>query len=187
MSDLIDLPQDGTSTAENWRERVLDGMGRRLEQMVASHEVTDFSGEAERATVNAMADAVGTANRINDRLGAFYTTDRVRKVLGDVSRQAVSERAKNHRLLRVKTADGVVLFPAFQFINGAVATGLRKLLSILLGTGVDGWAVTYWLTARLAQLGESTALDVLASGDSGRIAKLGKLAATDAAGWHAAA
>ncbi|GAA4377005.1 hypothetical protein [Paeniglutamicibacter cryotolerans] len=187
MSDLIDFTQGGASTAENWRERVLDGVGRRLDQMVASQEVTDFSGEAGRATVNAMADAVLRANRINDRLGAFYTTDRVRKVLGDVSRQAVSERVKNHRLLRVKTADGVVLFPAFQFINGAVAPGLQHLLSVLLGTGVDGWTVTYWLTARLAQLGESTALEVLASGDSDRIAELGKLAATDAAGWHAAA
>ncbi|PQZ92353.1 hypothetical protein CQ018_12710 [Arthrobacter sp. MYb227] len=113
MSDSIDRPQGDKSTAENWRERVLDGVGRRLDQMMASKEVTNFSGESERATVNAMADAVLAANRINDRLGAFYTTDRVRKVLGGISRQAVSERVRNNRLLRVTTADGVVLFPAF--------------------------------------------------------------------------
>lgn len=187
MSDVIDRPQGDTLTAENWRERVLDGVGRRLDQMLASKEVTDFSGEAERATVNAMADAVLAANRINDRLGAFYTTDRVRKVLGGISRQAVSERVKNDRLLRVTTADGVVLFPAFQFANGAVVPGLQKLLKVLLGTGADGWVVAYWLTARLAQLGETTALDVLASGDTDRIAELEKLAADDASGWHAAA
>ncbi|MDQ0277447.1 hypothetical protein QO003_001750 [Arthrobacter silviterrae] len=187
MSEVIDRPQSDTSTAENWRERVLDGVGRRLDQMVASNEVNDFSGESERATVNAMADAVLATNRINDRLGAFYTTDRVRKVLGGVSRQAVSERVKNDRLLRVKTADGVFLFPAFQFANGAVVPGLQKLLEVLLGTGVDDWTVAYWLTARMAQLGETTALEVLASGDSDRIAELEKLAADDAVGWHAAA
>lgn len=187
MSDVIHRPQGEKSTAENWRERVLDGVGHRLDQMLASNEVTDFSGEAGRATVNAMADAVLTANRINDRLGAFYTTDRVRKVLGGISRQAVSERVKNDRLLRVTTADGVVLFPAFQFANGAVVPGLQKLLKVLLGTVVDGWTVAYWLTARLAQLGETTALDVLASGDTDRIAELEKLAADDAAGWQTAA
>ncbi|GAA5227005.1 hypothetical protein [Paeniglutamicibacter antarcticus] len=187
MSNVIDHRQDDLSSAENWRERVLDGVGRRLEQMVASNEVTDFSGESERATINAMADAVLAANRINDRLGAFYTTDRVRKVLGGISRQAVSERVKNDRLLRVTTADGVILFPRFQFANGAVLPGLQKLLKILLGAGADGWTVAYWLTARLAQLGESTALDVLASGDSDRIADLQRLATDDAASWHAAA
>lgn len=187
MSDVIDRPQDDVSTAENWRERVLDGVGRRLEQMLASNEVTDFSGESERVTVNAMADAVLAANRVNDRLGSFYTTDRVRKVLGGISRQAVSERVKNHRLLRVTSADGVLLFPAFQFSNEKMLSGLQKLLKVLLGSGVDGWTVAYWLTARLGQLGEVTALEILASGDSDRIAELQRLAAGDAASWHAAA
>lgn len=187
MSDAIELPHGDTSIPESWRERVLGGVGRRLDQTMAANEVTDFSGEPERATVNAMAEAVLAANRINDRLGDFYTTDRVRKVLGGISRQAVRERVRNNRLLRVTTADGVALFPAFQFASDAVLPGLQKLLKVLLETGVDGWTVAYWLTARLAQLGEATALDVLASGDADRINELQKLAADDAALWHAAA
>src|SRR3954453_19699037 len=86
MNDVVDQTRRKTLTAEDWRERVLDGVGRRLDRMVASNEVTDFSADTERVTVNAMADAVQTANRINDRLGPFFTTDRVRKVLGGVSR-----------------------------------------------------------------------------------------------------
>lgn len=65
--------------------------------------------------------------------------------------------------------------------------GLQKLLQVLLETGVDGWTVAYWMTSRLAQFGEATALDVLVSGDTDRVAALQKLAADDAAGWHAAA
>ncbi|WP_181149874.1 hypothetical protein [Arthrobacter sp. MYb227] len=52
---------------------------------------------------------------------------------------------------------------------------------------MDGWTVAYWMTSRLAQFGEATALDVLVSGDTDRVAALQKLAADDAAGWHAAA
>lgn len=187
MNDVLDHALRETLTPEAWRERVLDGVGRRLDQLVASREVTDFSADTERATVTAMTDAVRTANRINDRLGAFYTTDRVRRVLGDISRQAVSQRVGSHRLLRVTTADGEKLFPAFQFRGNDVVPGLQDLLRVLLHAGADGWTVAYWLTARIGQFGESTALDVLDSGDSDRIAELKTLAADDAAGWHDAA
>lgn len=186
MNDVLDQEQRQSLTSEAWRERVLDGVGRRIDQLVASHEVTDFSAETERATVNAMTDAVQTANRINDRLGAFYTTDRVRKVLGGISRQAVSQRVGSNRLLRVTTADGEKLFPAFQFKDEEVAPGLQDLLRVLLDSGVDGWTAAYWLTARISQLGEATALDVLSSGDADRIAELNTLAADDVAGWRAA-
>lgn len=128
-----------------------------------------------------------TANRINDRLGAFYTTDRVRKVLGGVSRQAVNQRVHSNRLLRVVTADDEKLFPAFQFKGQDLVPGLQDLLKVLLDSGVDGWTVAYWLTARIGQFGQTTALDVLDSGDADRIAELTTLAADDAAGWHTAA
>lgn len=187
MNDILARAPREMLTSEAWRERVLDGVGRRLDQLVAAHEVTDFSADTERATVNAMTDAVQTANRINDRLGAFYTTDRVRKILGGISRQAVSQRAKSNRLLRVTTADGEKLFPAFQFKDHDVVPGLQDLLKVLLDSGVDGWTVAYWLTARIGQLGEATALEVLESGDVDRIAELKTLAADDAAGWCATA
>ena len=187
MDNVLDRRPREALTPEDWRERVLDGVGRRLDQMVSSHEVTEFSSDSESATVNAMADAVQSANRINDRLGAFYTTDRVRKVLGGVSRQAVSQRVQGHRLLRVTTADGEMLFPAFQFKDQEVVPGLQGLLKVLLDSGVDGWTVAYWLTSRIGQLGEATALDVLASGDTDPMAELEILAADDAAGWRAAA
>lgn len=178
---------DEPSTAENWRERVLEGVGRRLDLMLASNEVTDFSDVSGRAAVSAMADAALATQRINGRLGAFYSTGRVQKVLGGATCQAVNELVKNDCLLHVAAADGVVLFPAFQFANGALLPGLQQLLKILHCTGADGWTVAYWLTARLALLGEMTAVEVLASGDTDRIAVVEKLAAAEAAGWRASA
>lgn len=187
MNDVLDRKHKDSLASEDWRARVLRSVAGRLDQMVSSRELTDFSADSEHAVVNAIADAVKTTNRINDRLGAFYTTDRVRKVLGGVSRQAVSQRVQGHRLLRVTTADGENLFPAVQFKGRDVVPGLQELLKVLLDSGVDGWTVIYWLTARIGQLGEATALDVLSSGDTDRIAELKALATDDAASWLAAA
>lgn len=187
VNDIVHRSQNEELSPEAWRERVLDGVGRSLDQLVAADEVSAFTADTERVTVKAMTDALQVANRVNDRLGAFYTTDRVRKVLDGVSRQAVSERVRANRLLRVDTADGEKLFPAFQFRDGRMVPGLQDLLRILLDSGVDGWTVAYWLTARIGQLGEVTAVDVLNSGDADRIAVLKALAAEDVASWRAAA
>lgn len=176
-----------TSTKpQNWKERVVHDLARELDRMIADDEVTDFSAAAGRATSGAMIAAAHTANRINDRLGAFYTIDRVRQELGGVSRQAVNERVKGRRLLRVETADGKFLFPAFQIADGGVPHRLRDVLKVLLASGADGWTVAYWLTARAEHFGGRTALDLLSTGDEDRIDDVVALAAHDAAGWTSA-
>src|SRR5699024_362178 len=119
------------------------------------------------------------------QVGPFYSTERVAHLLGDISRQAVSERARNHRLLRVTTADGLMVFPAFQFTGTAVRTNLVPLLQILLGSGADPWTVAYWMTAPQEELGGKTALAVLDFEDEAR--RLQEIAKRDAAAWHAAA
>lgn len=173
------------TSSDTYRKRVLAGIEQRLDVLLESEAVTDFSAEAQQASVNAAVDALQAANRVNDRVDAFFSIGRVRSELGDVSRQAVDKRVRSHRLLRVETADGVFLFPAFQFTHGGVLPGLPELLQVLLGSGADGWTVAYWLTARNADLANRTALEVLAAGNATQVAHLRALAADDAAGWAA--
>lgn len=172
-------------TAEKYREDLKSAASHFVDDLVESGTVTDFSAPARRATMQAMAEAARRANRLNDRVGPFYSTERVARLLGDISRQAVSERARNHRLLRVTTADGLMVFPAFQFTGTAVRTNLVPLLQILLGSGADPWTVAYWMTAPQEELGDKTALAVLDSEDEAR--RLQEIAKRDAAAWHAAA
>src|SRR5690625_3280945 len=71
----------------------------------------------------------------NDRrFGAFYTTARVIDLLGSNSRQSVTNMIRRHTLLRVRTADGRIAFPALQFdeSTGKVVSGLRPVLQALL-------------------------------------------------------
>src|SRR5699024_9745376 len=119
------------------------------------------------------------------QVGPFYSTERVAHLLGDISRQAVSERARNHRLLRLTTADGLVLFPAFQFPGTAVRTNLAPLLQILLGSGADPWPAACWMTGPQDELGGQATVAVLDSPAEAR--RLQDIAKRAAAAWHAAA
>ncbi len=109
----------------------------------------------------------GDTQDFADRVGPFYSTDRVRQILGGtrpVSRQDISDRVEARRLLRVQTADGKHLFPAFQFDGDVVDPELVKVIHPLLHAGADGWTVVYWLTTPLPQFGGQTPLALVRAG-----------------------
>lgn len=170
-------------TSEAFRANAVREFDEALREMIAHREFTDFSPAGVQVAVHAAADAVKRVAEIRDRLGVFYRIDRVRSLLGGISRQAVSDRVRHHRMLRVRTSDGEFVFPGFQFAaSGGLVPGIADLLQVLLGGG-DPWTVTYWLTATVEELRQSTPLEVLASGDAEQIDALYALARRDAAGW----
>ncbi|AZZ56650.1 antitoxin Xre/MbcA/ParS toxin-binding domain-containing protein [Rathayibacter iranicus] len=173
------------AASDRYREVLLDRFSRSVDELLDSHTITDFSQDALEATTASALAGVREANRLNAQLGPFYSSDRVRTLLGGISRQAVTERVAGHRLLRVETSDGKLLFPAFQFQpTGEVRPRLAALLQTLLATGENSWTVAYWLTTPLAQFEGRTALDVLDSRRADEIEDLMDLAADDAASWR---
>lgn len=170
------------STVEAYRKKLKQGVSRTLDDLIDSGAVTDFSEASLKANAHAITEAVQSVNRVNDRIGPFYSSRRVESLLG-VSRQAVSERARNHRLLRVTTSDGVKVFPSFQFNAGGVRSNLVPLIEVLLGSDADPWTVAYWLTAPQAHFNDRTAVEVVDEGE-GAQRKLLALARDDAAAWR---
>lgn len=89
-------------------------------------------------------------------IGPVYRTDQIRALLGDVSRQALSDRVKRHTLLALKTRDGVTVYPAWQFSEGQVLPGLPEVLKVFVpdehGEIVDAWTLASWLRTRLDEL-----------------------------------
>lgn len=172
---------------ERYRRNLKDALNATIDELVDSGVVTDYSQRAQELIAAAAADAIDENVRLNRRFGSFYTTARVAEVLGGISRQAVSERSRNHRLLRVVTEDGVPVYPEFQFNvrTGRVRRELIPLFKILLSTGVDPWTVVYWLTAELPEFENRTAVDV--AGDGGEaVAVLEAMALEDAGRWRSA-
>ena len=101
----------------------------------------------------------------NEALGAFYDTSGVRRVLGDISRQAVMDRVRRRTLLGLKTADGKWVYPVAQFTpRNEVVDGLAEILQGFDPTQVDDWTLAGWLASDTPALDGLSPLDWLRQG-----------------------
>jgi hypothetical protein len=88
------------------------------------------------------------------------------KVLGGISWQAVAERRESRTLLGLQTADGLVVYPTFQFNHGdEILTGLPEILESFRGGGVDDWTLAGWLVSPLASLGGRSVIQAILDGE----------------------
>lgn len=102
-----------------------------------------------------------------DIVGPCYTVRTLSNVLG-VSRQEVMDAAASLQLLRLRTADGVDLFPAFQVRSGRLHPGKPSVLAVLRSGIDDPWTWAEWLNSpgcdgivAIDDLWEGNVLDVL--------------------------
>ena len=86
-------------------------------------------------------------------VGPFYTTDQLTKRF-EVSRQALFDRVQRRTLLGLRTSDGQVLYPTFQFSGASVVAGLSEVLQAVSDV-IDDWTLASWLVARQPGLGMS--------------------------------
>jgi hypothetical protein len=117
----------------------------------------------------AVLAAAGQAGRRD--AGPFYGTEGAQAALGGVSKQAVSQRVRQGRLLGLRlAADGSgrdrLVYPTWQF-HPVV---LRHLPTVLAAAGFDdrrpttGWTIAAWLTTSDDHLGGLAPIEVLQSG-----------------------
>lgn len=150
----------------------------------ASHVrlVTALLGELERrdpdGSLIAAASDIGLAAELAasgvldpsvlwvEHLGPFYDSDGVRRLLsrGDspVSRQAVSKR---RGLLALTTGSGRVVYPAVQFRDRVLASGLDQVLEVLPESLVSRWTVASWLVSPDRDLDGERPIDLLFDGE----------------------
>jgi hypothetical protein len=140
------------------------GLRERLSQYVEHGHSLDEIGTAEDLA-DRMLQAVPTVSRWNDLLGPFYSTNQVAKICGGVSRQALADRRERRTLLGLKTADGVIVYPTFQFDEkNRVLSGLPDVLQCFKGVEVDDWTLAGWLASPSRALGGQSVVDWLRRG-----------------------
>jgi len=112
-----------------------------------------------------MLATVPTASRWDDLLGPFYSTAKLEKLWGGISRQAIADRRKRGTVLGLKTADGVVVYPVFQFDEkNRILPGLPEVLQCFRGVPVDDWTLAGWLVSPLRLLEGRSVVDWLRRG-----------------------
>lgn len=152
----------------------------RLTALVAEHE---RAGREAREVLGDPADFAARAVRATAPLpspwdelaGPFTASDGVQARLG-ITRQAVAAKAARRRLLRVITADGLHLYPLWQFEGNRVVTGLPEVLALFPEDAVDGWTLAGWLRTPDPDLGESP-VDALRRGEVARVRPVARTAA----------
>lgn len=93
-----------------------------------------------------------------------YTTAQVGELLGGVSRQAVSQRVANRRLMSIEISRHSY-FPEWQFVDGRTAGGLAQVIAALDEGGYDTFSADSLMRTPIPEAGGHTPADLLAAGD----------------------
>lgn len=109
-----------------------------------------------------MASVVPAPSPVNERLGPFYRTEQVVRLMG-ISRQAVADRVRKGTLLGMQTADGSWVYPMFQFKGRRLLVGFSDVLRHFNHRDIDRWAVAAWWVSPSSALGGSRPLDWIRS------------------------
>jgi len=124
-------------------------------------EADDESTIALARTLNAHRVVAG----LREFRANSYSTDQVREFLGGVSRQAVSQRVRNDRLLSMEIS-GRSWFPDWQFVGGRPVAGLAEVIGVLRELGEDAYSADAIVRTSLPEEGGRTIADLLTSGET---------------------
>jgi hypothetical protein len=143
-----------------------------LAALVVEHEragnaVRQVLGDPDDFAARAVQATAPLPSPWDELAGPFTRSEGVQARLG-ISRQAVAAKAARRRLLRVVSADGVHLYPIWQFDRNGVVAGLPEVLALFPEDGVDGWTLAGWLRTAEPDLGESP-YDALVRGEVAKV------------------
>jgi hypothetical protein len=100
---------------------------------------------------------------LDEAIGPFYDTAGIAKWIGR-SRQLV-HRAVGKKYLALKTSDGELLYPSFQFLpTGDTIPGLFDVVHALEPAMENPWTIAYWLNTERENFGGKSAAEYLRNG-----------------------
>lgn len=127
----------------------------------------DAASGSELAAVAHRVNAERLAERRHTFVAGAFDTSQVRRILGGISRQAVSQRVAHCSLLAAEIA-GRWRFPDWQFTSGGPAPELSRIIAALLADGKGPIAADSLMRTPLAEENGSSPADLAAQGDTDR-------------------
>lgn len=113
-------------------------------------------------------------------VGPCYTVVSVARALGWASQQ-VAAAVESLSLLELETSDGVLLYPAFQIVDGRVVDGVADVLRVLRTGTRSTWTWARWLNTPFDdETGEEapSAIEQLRTGRIDEVLRDARLAAS---------
>jgi hypothetical protein len=148
---------------------VREGLEERFTSFADGGHSLEGIGQPEDVARRMLA-TIPAPSRWDDLLGPFYSGSQVAKILGEISRQAVADRRERRTLLGLKTADGVIVYPTFQFNHrNEVLTGLPEILQCFRAGGVDDWTLAGWLVSSMTALGGRSVVEAIRDGEDRKL------------------
>ena len=115
----------------------VDAFAQTVRRLIGSEGLSPEA--ARRAALLAVSETVW-----GDHLGPTLRSADVGALLGGVTRQRVSELAREHRLIALRERSGRTQFPAMQFRDGEPLQPLVKAFWIVADAPVDPWTAASW-------------------------------------------
>ena len=149
---------------DRYVEAVLVAVREALEAAAERYERTGATAPAVEELRGSLMDLVAAPddeNPLASWVGPFWSGKRVRDELRLASRQALDSRRRAHAVLGVKTSDGAVIYPVWQFHRRDETVEVRPAVGrvfAILGAH-DEWAVAVLLNTPAPELEGLTPLD----------------------------
>jgi hypothetical protein len=183
VSASIEKPTESVLEAQTRAaEQIVEAMAQAFRELAERGVELTALGKPAEVVAGVIERLPLAKSRLAEAAGPCYTSGGLQTVLG-MSRAALSKAVIQRRALRLETADGTTVYPAFQVHNGALVPDLRKVLTALGGAIDDPWTWAVWLNA---PTGDDRAprrrIDQLASGDVDGVVRA---AMQTAAAWAA--
>lgn len=146
--DRLDSGRQRTVDSRQVQEQAVDEItaairSRLLERVDRGEELTNL-GDVEEVAEQVVDRLPIAASPWAEIVGPCYTSGSLQKELGR-GRAAVSKAVAELRLLRLRTADGRTVYPAFQIVDGSTVRGMREVLTELRRGIDDEWTWAQWL------------------------------------------
>lgn len=156
----VTLEDYAAEVAERLRLSLVEGFDEIAERGAMLLPAPEEVAETVAGLVPFLPDE--SPNELAALLGPFWTGKKVREALGISTRQALDSRRRNGSVLALKSSDGDLFYPVFQFQRRAdghveVKPGLLPVLRAL--RHFDPWTVGVLLRIPSPELGGLTPVD----------------------------
>lgn len=130
---------------EAYSNQVVEAIAERVRFLASTWDQTATPAPPEEELVEAVLGLSPLAqvdNELGDQVGPFYDTAGVMKVLDGVTKQAVAARRRKGTVLALRTADGMWVYPVFQFNGGGVDRSLLPAIRAFRDS--PAWSAALW-------------------------------------------